>query len=831
MNLIVLVSKLKYIINTSSFLGRSILLFLLTLLFAPVYSQTEYIGQVTDSLGRGLPNVSVFSYEKAQLATSNRKGIFRIAKNKLTKGEELIFFLENYSAKSVVLDDKWLNKTRWKIVLTPLFYNLSEVVIRKKRQEQRNFRTLRHIEGMTVNAGKKSEVVLLNAMTVNKAANNARQIFSKVAGVTINESSEGGLQLNIGGRGLNPNRTANFNTRQNGYDISADVLGYPESYYTPPAEAVREIQVIRGASSLQYGTQFGGLLNFKMNLPHSHKIHLNQRLSYGSYQFMSSFTELSGKLNRKFSYYSYFNYKRGDGYRPNSKYQSYNAFVNLNYNINPANKIEFDWLKYHYLAQQAGGLTNYMFYENPKQSNRERNWFRVDWNVANLRYTHHFTEDMRASVQLFTLVAERSALGYRSYRVSQPDTKGTARDLLIGEFKNWGAEARWLNRYHFGQHKSTLLIGAKYYQSNNSSQQGAGSSDSDADFHFAHQEFPLYERQSYFDYPNLNLAGFAENIFQITDKISLTPGIRLERIRTQSKGHYRVIAQHAGVVINDTTIQDNVVKDRSIFLAGIGFSYKSKNIEYYANLSQNYRSVTFSDIHSHTPGFAIAPNISDEKGYSSDLGVKGRFKKVLLFDCSLYALYYGDKIGEYYHVNQNGGVERYRDNVGTALTYGFETLLDWDVNQTFWNNEELICKLYTNTAITGSSYLSSDVPNIEGNKVEFVPLVNFRSGIELGYKNWVLNTQLSYVSSQFAEATNQDTPNSENQYGIFGKIPAYYVLDLSASYKFNKYISLEGSLQNLTNQAYFTQRATGYPGPGIIPSPPFNFIITLSVNW
>ena len=28
-----------------------------------------------------------------------------------------------------------------------------------------------------------------------------------------------GLQLNIGGRGLDPNRTSNFNTRQNGYDI------------------------------------------------------------------------------------------------------------------------------------------------------------------------------------------------------------------------------------------------------------------------------------------------------------------------------------------------------------------------------------------------------------------------------------------------------------------------------------------------------------------------------------------------------------------------------------------------------------------------------------
>ena len=71
------------------------------------------------------------------------------------------------------------------------------------------------------------------------------------------------FQLGIGGRGLSPNRNSNFNTRQNGYDISADALGYPESYYTPPAESIERIEVVRGAASLQFGTQFGGMLNFR----------------------------------------------------------------------------------------------------------------------------------------------------------------------------------------------------------------------------------------------------------------------------------------------------------------------------------------------------------------------------------------------------------------------------------------------------------------------------------------------------------------------------------------------------------------------------------------
>ncbi|MFN5705656.1 MAG: hypothetical protein ACK45U_07370 [bacterium] len=104
---------------------------------------------------------------------------------------------------------------------------ISEVVVRDKSSSM-SIMKLKNVEADAIYAGKKSEVILLSEMNVNLAANNARQIFSKVAGLNIFENDGAGLQLGIGGRGLNPNRVSNFNTRQNGYDISADALGYPE---------------------------------------------------------------------------------------------------------------------------------------------------------------------------------------------------------------------------------------------------------------------------------------------------------------------------------------------------------------------------------------------------------------------------------------------------------------------------------------------------------------------------------------------------------------------------------------------------------------------------
>ena len=70
------------------------------------------------------------------------------------------------------------------------------------------------------------------------------------------------MQINVGVRGLSPNRSWELNTRQNGVDMSADVFGYPEAYYNPPLEAVETIQIVRGGASLQFGPQFGGMLNY-----------------------------------------------------------------------------------------------------------------------------------------------------------------------------------------------------------------------------------------------------------------------------------------------------------------------------------------------------------------------------------------------------------------------------------------------------------------------------------------------------------------------------------------------------------------------------------------
>lgn len=799
-------------------------------------AQFNLSGVVLDAeLNRPISDAEVFNKEINYLIRTSSKGQFQF-ENLKPGTYHIVIFVAGYNVLEQTIE--LTENTVIKLALEPYSDELSEVTISQKREEVFSLNRLNPVEGTAIYAGKKSEVVLLDQIVGNVSANNARQIYSQVVGLNIYENGDAGLQLNVGGRGLDPNRTANFNTRQNGYDISADVLGYPESYYTPPAEALSEIEVVRGAASLQYGTQFGGLLNFKFKKPNPVKpIEWISRQSYGSYDLFTSFNSISGTIG-KFSYYTYFNYKRGNGFRPNSAFQSKNHFAALTYNIDESSSLTFETTYLNYLAEQSGGLTDSQFQEDITQSNRERNWFKVDWHLYALKYRKKLSHKTDFSLNLFGLNAERDALGFRGdpqrperNPITEPDDPSAfTRDLIKGKFNNWGAEARVLTRYQLGSKNSVFLIGGKYYQSKNTYQQGPGTNGTDATFDFTTGSYPSYPNQSSFDLPNLNVALFAENILFINDQLSITPGFRYEFIKTESIGNYLEVRYDlSGSEIFREEQEDNRNLERSISLFGIGASYQqSESIEFYANISQNYRSVTFSDIRVVNPTFIIDPDIVDEKGFTSDFGIRGKWRNRLSFDASGYIINYKDRIGIVLAENGPEKGDRIRKNIGDAIIYGVETFAEWNALKS-GNGASNNIKLnpFVNMALTTSEYLNSEENNVQGKNVEFIPEVNLKTGLRFGYKNLLGSLQFTYLSKQFTDAENSEQlTEGDSREGTIGEIPSYSIMDLSLSYRWKKF-TLESGINNVLNEKYFTRRATGYPGPGIIPSDPRTYYVAL----
>ncbi|MGM0546470.1 MAG: TonB-dependent receptor domain-containing protein [Bacteroidota bacterium] len=706
---------------------------------------------------------------------------------------------------------------------------MDEVVVGGQATKTRGITRLQSVEGVTINESKKNEVLVLDDMVVNKATNNTRQVYAKVPGLNIWQSGDAGIQTSVGGRGLSPKRNSNFNTRQNGYDIAADALGYPESYYTPPVQALKRIEIIRGAASLQYGTQFGGMLNFQFkDAPEDTPFQLNTNQSYGSFGLFNSFNSIGGTKG-DVSYYGFYQYKTSNGWRPNSQLDQHTAYASFDIDLSSNLTITPEYTHMYYLAQQPGGLTDAQFQDDPSQSNRERNWFKVNWNLFSLEATYNFNSKTKINSRFFGLLAGRDALG-NLQRIDRLDTGGE-RDLLKDDFQNWGNETRLIHRYDFLDGISVFLAGTRFYNGYTHRRQGNGPDGSDPAFNYIS---PDNLTGSDFDLPSQNRSVFVENIFNITPNFSITPGVRFEYIQTEADGYYRnIVRDLADNVLVDERITENRNRERSLLLFGIGSSYRpSSEVEIYGNFSQNYRAINFNDIRVDMGNLEVDPDLQDERGFNADLGIRGQVDNLLQYDVTAFHLSYEDRIGTVLRTEPNPKFNdlvdrtfRYRTNIADAKIFGIESFAEVDLVKLFKQDSGTSLSLFTNLALINATYSNSDESGIEGNEVELVPPLNFKTGLTFSKNGFEASYQFSHVAEHYSDASNaRRTPTA-----IEGIIPAYQVMDLSAKYSFNRF-SLEGGVNNLMNENYFTRRATGYPGPGIIPAKMRNLYVSVGIE-
>ncbi|MBK9723152.1 MAG: TonB-dependent receptor plug domain-containing protein [Saprospiraceae bacterium] len=183
------------------------------------------------------------------------------------------------------------------------------------------------IQNNFIYSGKKNEIIELTNKDVALSEKYGRQIFSKVPGVFVYDMDGTGNQMNISTRGLDPHRGWEFNIRKDGVITNSDMYGYPASHYNIPMEAVERIELVRGTGSLQYGAQFGGLINYVDKKPTDKKLGFETINTIGSYGLLSTYNALSGTLGKFLRYNAWLAKKnRNTGYRHfgDSKYNAEN---------------------------------------------------------------------------------------------------------------------------------------------------------------------------------------------------------------------------------------------------------------------------------------------------------------------------------------------------------------------------------------------------------------------------------------------------------------------------------------------------------------------------
>ncbi|MBX2896700.1 MAG: TonB-dependent receptor [Cyclobacteriaceae bacterium] len=692
-------------------------------------------------------------------------------------------------------------------------HKLNEVEIKSNRLY--DIYRLSESSGTNLWSGKKNEVISLNATNANIAEKTGRQIFAKVPGVFVYDMDGSGNQMNISTRGLDPHRGWEFNIRRNGSITNSDIYGYPASHYSIPMEAVERIELVRGTGSLQYGAQFGGMLNYVTKAPDSTRgFSLESITSVGSYGLVSSYLAASGTIG-KFQYATYYSKRVSDGYRTNSQTHYDAQSIQLSYAPTSVLKFTAELSRSNYIYHIPGALTDAQFAQDPRQSTRSRNYFNPEI------YVPSFTIDWQLGQNTKLTWLTSAVLGYRNsvmfdkpadvQDVPDPATNQYApRQVDIDNFNSYTSELRLLHSYSLLGFGNKLVVGLQYFNNDlHRRQQGKGTTGTDFDLSLT---YPVFGRNMHLK--STNVAVFLENKFQLTNKLSVTPGFRYESGQSRMTGF---------ISYYDANDLPNTIVHKFPLL-GLNAQYALKYGSLYAGWSQAYRPVIFKDIVPASAYEQADKNLKDAYGYNAEAGFRGS-SKYLRWDVGVFHIQYNNRLGTQAMRNELDQFYLYRTNIGNSATTGAEIYTEYVAPL----RKRLAFSVFTSTALFNGRYTQAQIRvaesnvNISGNKLESVPNIITRNGITVRSAAGSISLLYSYISDTFADALNTVTPSAN---GAVGLVPAYGLLDLNSTFTIRQ-VTIRANINNVTNCMYFTKRPSFYPGPGIWPSDGRSLVVSV----
>ncbi|MEO6452701.1 MAG: TonB-dependent receptor [Ginsengibacter sp.] len=685
---------------------------------------------------------------------------------------------------------------------------------------QNILKQLPQVQGTYIFAGKKTEMIELAQLPADITNKTGRQVFAKIPGVFVYDMDGSGNQINIASRGLDPHRGWEFNIRKDGIITNSDMYGYPASHYSMPLESIGRIELVRGTGSLQYGAQFGGMLNYVTKQGDTTRPFSFESINTaGSFNLLSTYNAIGGKMG-KFKYYAYIHKKSRDGYRDNEHTNSEAEDINVTYE-SARISIRMEWARSKYLYRIPGPLTDNMFYADPTQATRSRNYFSPDIHVPAVTLNWQIASQTKLQLTTSAVLGRRNSVQFDkptnvADTINSITLQYNSRQVDIDRFNSYTAELRLLQQYSLGKQTSSLAAGIQYMNNDlHRTQLGKGTTGSDYDLTLTE---PLWGRDMHFKTHNVAL--FAENKFQLLKNLSANIGARVEMGRTDMSGTIVYYPE------NDIPV---TIKHRFPLLgANISYSFY-KSMEFYGGWSEAYRPMLFKDIIPASLFEKVDPKIKDAKGYNAEFGFRGNWK-FLRWDINTFLMQYDNRFGTLAQTDNAGAFYTYRTNIGNSLTKGAEIFMqgDWLIAN------KMIFSVFTSTAFMHARYTNGNIKsgnsNVEvtGNKVESAPDNITRNGSSIRYKKASFSVLYSYTGKTFADALNTVEPLKTT--GAVGIVPSYGILDMNASFRFSKNLEARINVSNVTNKQYFTKRPTFYPGPGVWPSDGRNFSASIAVR-
>lgn len=538
-------------------------------------------------------------------------------------------------------------------------------------------------------------------------------------------------------------------------------------------EDLGSLEIIKGPKATKYGTNLGGTLLLTSKRAAIGESFAKNSITFGSFGLLKN-TLTAATASEKFNINLNYDHMETNGFRENNKYDRHAFFITSSYRFNPKNEISLLVNYIDYFAQIPSSIGKTAFEEDPSQA--ASTWKNAQGYEDNkkllmgLSYVHRFTENFSNSTNIF--------YSYLDHYEPRPFN-------ILDEFTNgYGARTVFIKDFIILKKNANLSFGGEFYKDQ---------------YNWRTIE-NLYEENNGRGSLEGNL--LSDNI-EKRDNLNLFASVTIP-FTQKLKGQFGLNFNTTNYNFLDEYNQDDTNKSKKrkfdpIIAPNVNLLYQfHANHSVFLNFSRGFNYPSIEE--TLTPDGLINPELGPEKGFNYEVGTELFFlKRKFHFRANAYLLDIDDllvaeRVGNDEYIGRNAGKTKHKGlEISLSYTHSFHT--------TF------LISPYINVEITDHKFIDfvDGENDFSGNQLTGVPDNKFNGGINLIFRNFIVNTNFLHIGKMPLNDANQ----------IYSEKYTVFNAKLSFKKSLSKKLALElnAGVNNLSDAKYAASvliNATGF---------------------
>ncbi len=640
------------------------------------------------------------------------------------------------------------------------------------------------------------------------------EVFRRIPGLSVVDEEGVGLRVNIGIRGLDPDRSRSVLMLEDGIPVALNPYGEPEMYYTPAIDRMSGVEVLKGSGQILYGPQtVGGVINYiTADPPEQEEIGFRMQGGQGSY--LSALASYGNTFNKTGVQINYLR-KQADAVGP-TNFKINDLTAKLKLPLSDKSTLGVKLAAYNETSNSTYvGITQRMYDIGSNDYSVLMPNDELQVSRYLMSFSHHVKLSSRVNLQ-------SQVFGYTTNR------NWRRQDYAYNTFTNgnlnpppadwtgvvWGDEsvpggAIYLRNRTGNRDRQFEVVGWEQKINYNFSI-GSLSNELIGGYRFLYER--AYEQRINGTHATARSGALVSDEVRtgkamavyVLDKISLSPKLDVTPgLRAEFYSYEREILREASVDLYKTA--ENKIRE---IIPGIGLNFRpNANVNIFSGLHRGYAPPRIKD----AIDFSLENPVLDlkaERSWNAELGVRTQLFRGIFSEATVFYMNFENQIIP--SSQSIGGSGFGLTNAGRTLHQGVEASVNVNSRELF--STPWLILLDVNTTYTKATYNSDRLVargnediNINGFRLPYAPqlTVSAALSVETTFGTGLRFTN-TYVGNQFGDELNTVTPFNN---GRIGEIPAYFVMDASVYQRIPKWNALLNlSVKNLTDERYIATR-------------------------